>query len=225
MTRLEIVEFYRKYKTQIIAEMQEYLDQPLKNMVKLDNSTYLVIEDGIEAEYYFRKQQLTQNYFPDSDVFKYIDDSTRNNYNLSWKFSDTTNKELKTSKNFLRALASGLKVVVDFISNNEVDSISFAPASKGHENLYFGSTFVNRLKTLLGGEYDIIFNKDDSQIILVNKKVSKLKQAVIEKRAAITNLEESTLYWKYPLLHSDTPLNVKVKNKIKKSVIKKLYLN
>jgi hypothetical protein len=217
MNRSEIVNFYRSYRNQVLAEMQEYMDMPIEKVVKLGRFTYLVSEGPLEAEYSFKIKHI------DYKTSKYIDANSKHSYDLMWNFVSDVPNELKNKKNFLRILASGLQVINDFVSNNEIDSISFSGASKGHENLYFGSAFTNRLKQLLGSQYDIVFDRENSTIMVINKEVSKLKSEAIKKRAQITNLEESTQYWKYPHLHPETPVNVKIKNEIKKRVIKSLY--
>ena len=218
MTKSQVIKFYRLYRNQVLAEMQEYMDMPLEKMIKLDRFTYLVHEGKLEAEYFFRTKYV------DDAVLKYLDSESKHNYDLMWTFIPSVPEELKTKKNFLRVLASGLKVIDDFVSNNQVDSISFSGATKGHENIYFGTTFTNRLKQLLGDKYDIIFDRDSSTILMINKAASKVKSEAIKKRAEITNLQEAIQYWKYPLKHSETPQNVKIKSEIKKRVIKSLYL-
>lgn len=218
MTKSQVIKFYRSYRGQVLAEMQEYMDMPLEKMIRLDKLTYLVVEGKLEAEYFFRTKYV------DDTVLKYLDPESKHNYDLMWSFIPSVPDELKTKKNFLRVLASGLKVIDDFVSNNQVDSISFSGATKGHENIYFGTTFTNRLKQLLGDRYDIIFDRDSSTILMINKAVSKVKGEAIKKRAKITNLQEAIQYWKYPLQHPETPQNVKIKSEIKKRVIKSLYL-
>lgn len=218
MTKSEVIKFYRSYRNQVLAEMQEYMDMPLEKMIRLDKLTYLVVEGKLEAEYFFRTKYV------DDTVLKYLDSESKHNYDLMWSFIPSVPDELKTKKNFLRVLASGLKVIDDFVSNNQVDSISFSGATKGHENIYFGTTFTNRLKQLLGDKYDIIFDRDSSTILMINKAVSKVKSEAIKKRAEMTNLQEATQYWRYPHQHVTTPINVKIKSEIKKRVIKSLYL-
>ena len=61
MTRLEIINFYRSYKKQVLSEMTEHMDKPLQNLSKLDDKTYLVSEDELQAEYKFTKQQIYKN--------------------------------------------------------------------------------------------------------------------------------------------------------------------
>ncbi len=214
MTKLDIISFYKSYKFLILKEMQELLDQPLENIAKIDNFHYKVWEGDVAAIFYFRK-----NYFDSPNL--YFDISKVNNtYSLSWKFEESS---IKNSKNFLRVLASGYQVITDFISNNSPEVISFGGLSKGHDNLYNGEVFQNRLKTLLGEEYDIISNIENSSIYIINKTVSNIKQEAILKRSEITSIQESITYWKYPHLHPSTPKNVRVKSKIKKRVIENLY--
>ena len=55
MNTNEIIKFYKAYKTQIINEVQEYLDQPLKNMEKTSDTHYKVSEDNISASIRFRR--------------------------------------------------------------------------------------------------------------------------------------------------------------------------
>jgi len=213
MKKADIINFYKSYKSLIIKEMQEYLDQPLDNITQLDNFNYKVYEDGISAIFTFRK-----NYFeipnPSFDI-----NGVKNTYSLSWKWGEGVKD--KNPKNFLRVLASGYQVINDFILNKSPEVISFGGLSKGHDTLYRGNTFQSRLKTLIGGEYDVWVDGDS--IFIIHKTVSNLKQESIIKRSEITSMQESLIYWKYPQLHPSTPKNVKIKLKIKKRIIENLY--
>jgi hypothetical protein len=216
MNRNEIVKFYKDYKNQIINEVQEYLDQPLKNMEKISDTNYKVSEDNISANIRFRRNfyDRPNQYF---DIY-----NIKNTYSLEWTWG-FEDKNQRTPKNFLRVLASCYKVLNDFIKNKNPEVISFSGMSKGHDSLYFGSTFQKRLKTLFGEKYDIVFDREKSAIYIIDKEVSNIKNESINKRSQITSLQEATTYWKYNHLHPDTPLNVKIKSKIKKIVLEKIY--
>ena len=218
MNTNEIIKFYKAYKTQIINEVQEYLDQPLKNMEKTSDTHYKVSEDNISASIRFRRNfhDMPNQYFDIDDV--------RDTYSLEWGWGwEMEDLNQRTPKNFLRVLASHYKVLDDFIKNKDPEVISFSGMSKGHDTLYFGDTFQKRLKTLFGDKYDIILDKDKSVIYIINKEVSNVKSESINKRSQTTSLQEATTYWKYNHLHPDTPLNVKIKSKIKKRVLEKIY--
>jgi hypothetical protein len=219
MNTNEIIKFYKAYKTQIINEVQEYLDQPLKNMEKTSDTHYKVSEDNISASIRFRRNF---HYMPN----QYFDiDDVRDTYSLEWGWGWDVEMDAKdrNPKNFLRVLASCYKVLDDFIKNKDPEVISFSGMSKGHNALYFGDTFQKRLKTLFGEEYDIIFDREKSIIYIINKEVSNVKSESINKRSQTTSLQEATTYWKYNHMHPDTPLNVKIKAKIKKRVLEKIY--
>ena len=47
----------------------------------------------------------------------------------------------------------------------------------------------------------------------------------IQKLSQHTSLLEAIIRWEYPLLHPTTPINVKIKAKIKQKVLEKIYLN
>jgi hypothetical protein len=209
MNKSDIITFYKSYKSLIIKEMQEYLDQPLKDIEPIGSFNYRVYEGDIAAIFTFRRIYLHDN--------PYFDGSDKNTYSLSWRWDDS----IKSNKNFLRVLASGYQVINDFILDKSPDVISFGGLSKGHETLYTGSTFQKRLKTLFGEEYDV--ENDDDVIYLIHKTISKSKSESIIKRSEVTSIQESIIYWKYPHLHPLTPKNVKIKSKIKKRIIENLY--
>lgn len=220
MTKQEIINFYRRYKTQILNEMKEYLDMPLKNIKKISNYDYLVSEDNIEAKFSIRSK-----YFTDSHkAHQYFPKNTDKTYEISWSFAFDMEDKYKNPQSFLRVTATAYKVLKDFIENEQPNVITFSGLSKGHESIYYGDTFLNRLKILFGDEYDIIFNKEDSIIYIINKTISLIKNEAILKRANQTSLQESIIYWKYSNSHPSTPLNIKIKNKIKNKIINNLYL-
>lgn len=213
----DIKKFYKEYKDQILKEIQEYLDQPLKNMNKLSDTIYNVSEDGISANIYFRK-----NYYDEPNEYFDIKSLT-NTYSLEWKWTSDNEVKNRTPKNFLRVLSSCYKVLDDFIKTKNPEVISFSGLSKGHDSIYFGNTFKKRLKNLFGEEYDIVFDEAKSVVYIIDKKISNIKKESIKKRSETTSLQESTLYWKYNHLHPDTPVNVRIKSKIKKRVLEKVF--
>ena len=212
----DIKKFYKDYKSQILKEIQEYMDQPLKNMKKISNTSYNVSEDGIDANIRFKKKYYTvpRPYFDINTV--------KNIYSMEWWWGDT-DIENRTPKNFLRILASCYKVLDDFIKVKNPEVISFSGISKGHNSVYFGNTFQKRLKTLFGEKYDITYDETELVVYIINKEVSNIKSESINKRSKITSLQEATIYWKFNHLHPKTPLNIKIKSKIKKRVLEKIY--
>ena len=220
MNKQEIIYFYKSYKNQILNEMKEYLDMPLKNVKKLGEYDYLVSEDNIEAKFSIRPK-----YFSDSHRgHKYFSKNTDKTYEISWSFDFDAPSDIKNPKNFLRITATSFKVLNDFIENNQPNVITFSGLSKGHESIYYGDTFLKRLKTLFGDEYDIVADKEDSLIYIINKTISSVKNEAILKRSKQTSIQESIIYWKYPQMHPSTPTNIKIKNRIKNRIIKNLYL-
>jgi hypothetical protein len=220
MNKQEIISFYKLYKNQILNEMKEYLDMPLKNIKKIGKYEYNVSEGNIEAKFiirpkYFSDSHKGHNFFP-----KNIDKT----FDISWSFSNEMVQNDKTPQSFLRVTATAYKVLNDFIKNEQPNVISFSGLSKGHESVYYGDVFLKRLKTLFGDEYDIAADKETSIIYIINKTISLIKNESIVKRATQTSLKESIIYWKYPNLHPNTPINIKIKNQIKTKIIKNLYL-
>jgi len=220
MNKQEIIDFYKSYRNQILNEMQEYLDMPLKNVKKLGEYDYLVSEDNIEAKFTIRPKYFSPSY----DAYKYFPEDTDKTFDISWSFAFDAPSNIKNPKNFLRVTATSYKILNDFIENKQPNVIEFSGLSKGHESVYYGDVFLKRLKTLFGDEYDIVTDKDTSMIYIINKTVSLLKNEAILKRSKQTTIQESIIYWKYPQLHPSTPTNIKTKNKIKNKIIKNLYL-
>lgn len=220
MVRQEIINFYKRYKTQILNEMKEYLDIPLKNIKKISSYDYLVSEGNIKAKFSIRSK-----YFTDSHKgHQFFPKNTDKTYEISWSFVFDMEDKYKNPQSFLRVTATAYKVLKDFIENEQPNVITFSGLSKGHESIYYGDTFLNRLKILFSSEYDIIFNKEDSIIYIINKTISLIKNEAILKRANQTSLQESITYWKYPNSHPSTPPNIKIKNQIKNKIINNLYL-
>jgi hypothetical protein len=220
MDKQKIFSFYKSYKNQILNEMKEYLDMPLKNIEKIGKYEYKVYEDNIEADFIIRPK-----YFSDSHKgHNFFPKNTDKTFDISWSFSNNMAQNEKTPKSFLRITATAYKVLNDFIQNEQPNVIAFSGLSKGHESVYYGDVFLKRLKTIFGDEYDIITDKEASMIYIINKTVSLLKNESIIKRATKTSLKESLIYWNYPLLHPSTPINIKIKQKIKQRIIKNLYL-
>ena len=217
MTKQQIREFYRSFKLQILNEIQEYLDIPLDNLEKTNKFEYRVWGDNIIADFTFRKKyyNLPNPYF---DIGK-----SKDSYELEWRWNQDMNKQFKNPKSFLRTWASGYQVIYDFLKDNNPQVLSFSGLSKGHDNIYFGETFLKRLKTLLKNEYDIIVDKEESTLYIINKTFSNIKNEVILTRSNLTSLNEAVIYWKYPDLHPSTSKNVRIKNKIKQRVIQNLY--
>ena len=86
MTKQEIINFYKQYKIQILNEMKEYLDIPLKNINKIGKYDYIVEEDGIEAKFTIRPK-----YFSDSHKgYQYFSKNVDKTYEISWLFTDNT---------------------------------------------------------------------------------------------------------------------------------------
>jgi hypothetical protein len=220
MNKQEIISFYKLYKNQILNEMKEYLDMPLKNIKKIGKYEYNVSEGNIEAKFIIRPK-----YFSDSHKgHNFFLKNTDKTFDISWSFSNEMVQNDKTPQSFLRVTATAYKVLNDFIKNEQPNIISFSGLSKGHESIYYGDVFLKRLKILFGDEYDIATDKEVSIIYIINKTISLIKNESIVKRATQTSLKESIIYWKYPNLHPNTPINIKIKNQIKTKIIKNLYL-
>jgi hypothetical protein len=220
MTKKELILFYKTYKNQILNEMKEYLDMPLKNIEKIGRYEYKVYEDNIEANFIFKFKSFSPSY----GAYKYFPKNTDKTFDISWSFSTKVNQDNKTPQSFLRVTATAYKVLNDFIQNEQPNVIAFSGLSKGHESVYYGDIFLKRLRVLFGDEYDIVTDKEASMIYIINKTVSLLKNESIVKRSQQTSLQESIIYWKYPNLHPSTPANIKLKNKIKNKIIKNFYI-
>jgi hypothetical protein len=221
MNKKEIISFYKRYKNQVLTEMREYLDIPLKNIKMLDDYTYIAYEDNLEVKFTFKPKYFSTFY---SAIYSYFSENTDKTYEISWDFDPSVSKNDKTPKNFLKILATSFKVLDIFFKNKTPNVVTFSGLSKGHESIYYGDTFLKRLKTLFGEENDIVANKENSVIYIINKTVSLVKSEAILKRATRTSLQESIIYWKYSHLHPSTPNNIKVTNKIKNKIIRDLYL-
>jgi hypothetical protein len=220
MNRQEIISFYKSYKNQILNEMKEYLDMPLKNIEKIGKYDYKIDEEGVEANFIFRPRYFSHSH----RGHNFFQRNTNKTFEISWSYSNDIPKDKRTPQSFLRITATTFKVLNDFIENEQPNVIVFSGLSKGHESIYYGDTFLKRLKTLFGGEYDVVADKEDSLIYIINKTVSLVKNEAILKRSEQTSIQESIIYWKYPQMHPSTPTNIKIKNRIKNRIIKNLYL-
>jgi hypothetical protein len=220
MNKQEIISFYKLYKNQILNEMKEYLDMPLKNIKKIGKYEYNVSEGNIEAKFIIRPKYFSDSY----NGHNFFPKNADKTFDISWSFSNEMVQNDKTPQSFLRITATAYKVLNDFIKNEQPNVISFSGLSKGHESIYYGDIFLKRLKMLFGDEYDIATDKEASMIYIINKTISLIKNESIVKRATQTSLQESIIYWKYPNLHPNTPINIKIKNQIKTKIIKNLYL-
>lgn len=197
--------------------MREYLDIPL-NFHKVNNNEYIIDDDNVNVIFTFRKK------YTDTPV-PYFDINQANQaYDVMWDWKEPMDDKHKTPQNFLRVLATSYSILSDFINTTQPNILSFSGITKGHNNVYFGETFVNRLNNLFNEEYDVILDKDNFRVLIINKTISTLKKDAIYKRAEKTSMQESIIYWKYPHLHPSTPTNIKIKNKIKQQVIKNLYI-
>jgi hypothetical protein len=220
MNKQEIANFYKSYKNQILNEMKEYLDIPFKNIEKTGKYDYKIDEEGVEANFIFRPRYFSHSH----RGHNFFQRNTNKTFEISWSYSNDIPKDKRTPQSFLRITATTFKVLNDFIENEQPNVIVFSGLSKGHESIYYGDTFLKRLKTLFGGEYDVVADKEDSLIYIINKTVSLVKNEAILKRSEQTSIQESIIYWKYPQMHPSTPTNVKIKNMIKNRIIKNLYL-
>lgn len=220
MNKQEIANFYKSYKSQILNEMREYLDMPFKNVEKTGKYDYKIDEEGVEANFIFRPRYFSHSH----RGHNFFQRNTNKTFEISWFYSLDTPTSKRTPQSFLRITATTYKILNDFIENEQPNVIVFSGLSKGHESIYYGDTFLKRLKTLFGDEYDIVADKEDSIIYIINKTVSLAKNEAILKRSEQTSIQESIIYWKYPQIHPSTPKNVKMKNVIKNRIIKNLYL-
>ena len=156
MNKQEIANFYKSYKSQILNEMREYLDMPFKNVEKTGKYDYKIDEEGVEANFIFRPRYFSHshrghNFFPRN---------TNKTFEISWFYSLDTPTSKRTPQSFLRITATTYKILNDFIENEQPNVIVFSGLSKGHESIYYGDTFLKRLKTLFGDEYDIVADID-----------------------------------------------------------------
>jgi hypothetical protein len=217
LNKNQIRSFYISYKELILKEIKEYLDIPFI-FHKINNNEYIIDDDNVNVIFNFRIK-----YFDNPSPYFNINQANKA-YDVVWDWGKAMNDKHKTPQNFLRVLATSYSILNDFINNIQPDVISFSGLTKGHNSIYFGETFINRLRNLFNEEYDIILDKDNFRVLIVNKTISTLKEDAINKRADKTSIQESIIYWKYPHLPPSTPSNVKIKNKIKQRVIKNLYI-
>jgi hypothetical protein len=145
MDKTKVIAFYKRYKDQILTEMREYMDIPLKNVNMLDDYTYIAYENNIEVKFTFKPKYFS-NF--SSANYSYFPENTDKTYEISWEFDSSVSKNDKTPKNFLRILATSFKVLDMFLKNKSPNVITFSGLSKGHESIYYGDTFLKRLKTL-----------------------------------------------------------------------------
>jgi hypothetical protein len=221
MTQQQIKQFYKAYKQQILDEMQEYYDMPLKHVEKIDDNKYIAYEDNIKVIFIF-----TRRFGGDLERLPNIVDKklVKEYYEISWTWDPQMDEIYKTTKNFLKVSGTSFKIIYDFIrSKPNIQIIAFSGLLPGHNSIYSGS-FSKKLKHIFGGEYRIYINSEDSQYMLINKSVLDIdKHGGVQKLSQQTSLLEAIIKWEYPLLHPSTPSNVKIKAKIKQKILKNIY--
>ena len=221
MTQQQIKQFYKAYKHQILDEMQEYYDMPLKYVEKIDNNKYTAYEDNIKVIFTF-----TRRFGSDLEKLPNIVDKRliKEYYEISWGWSPEMDEKYKNTKNFLRVSGTSFKIISEFIqSKPNIQIISFSGLLPGHNSIYSGS-FAKKLKHMFGEEYRIYVNSEESQYMIINKSILDIdKHGGIQKLSQHTSLLEAIIRWEYPLLHPATPKNIKIKAKIKQKVLENIY--
>lgn len=220
MTQQQIKEFYKAYKQQILDEMQEYYDMPLKHIEQIDDNQYQAYEDNIKVIFTF-----TRRFSGDLLNLPNIIDKNlvKEYYEISWKWKDMK-EQYKTTQNFLRVSGTSFKIISEFLKTKpNIKILSFSGLLPGHDSIYSGS-FSKKLKHMFGDEYRIYIDNENSRYMLINKSVINIEShGGIQKLSQHTSLLEAIIRWEYPLLHPSTPINVKIKSKIKQKVLKLVY--
>lgn len=222
MNKEQIRTFYKTYKQQILDEMQEYYDIPLKHIEQINNNQYIAYDDNIEVIFTFIRRFGSDLLNLPNIVDKNL---VKEYYEISWEWKNTEDK-YKTPQNFLRVSGTSFKIISEFLQTKpNIKILSFSGLLPGHDSIYSGS-FSKKLKHMFGDEYKIYIDNENSRYMLINKSIIDIKNhGGIQKLSQHTSLLEAIIRWEYPLLHPTTPINVKIKAKIKQKVLEKIYLN
>lgn len=226
MNKQQIMQFYKAYKQQILDEMQEYYDMPLQHIEKIDDNKYIAYEDNIKVVFTF-----VRRFGGDLSKLPNIVDKNLVNeyYERSWDWAEDTPAIERNAKNFLRVAGTSFKITKQFFQNKlKCKVLLFTSAKSGHDNIYSDkSRYSKKLITILGDQYHYIADPDNFRYWIINKDVINYKDQnhlILRMEILKETLDEAVQARYFPLRHSSTPINVKIKAKIKQRVLKKIYL-
>lgn len=223
MNKKQISEFYKSYKQKCLSEVREHYGNLLPGFEKLDKNKYTIYDekDQISAIFTFRNQ-----YGSDLDKLPSIVDRklVTHYVEVSFDFDNNMPNQNKTKENLLRVLGTSPKVVIEYIeSNSNIQVIYFSAATKGHESIYSGS-YKDLIQTYFGEQYDIVQDSENVNFFIIDKSVIDTNNhGGVRKLSESTSFANALIYWKYPHLHPSTPVNVRIKSKIKQRVIKNIF--
>ena len=226
MNHQQIRKFYKAYQKQILDEMQEYYDMPLKYIEKINENKYIAYEDNIKVIFTFvRRFGSDLSKLPNKIDKNLIKDY----YERSWNWDESTPENERNAKNFLRVIGSSFSITKNFLQTKpNIKIILFTSLSSGHDTIYNDkSRYSKKLLLILGDQYEYITDPENFRYWIVNKDVIDYKsQNHIQLRMEILGetLNESIQFRHFPLRHSSTPINIIIKNKIKQRILENIYL-
>jgi cytidyltransferase-like protein len=189
---------YREYA------LNELFEKDLPNIDKISNTEYIVGNgDDIEAKYYFRLEYREKGI-----------------WSINWEF--TLNNTNNSPEAWKQITATSLKVLQDFIKNNEPRYINISGNTNIKTTIY--KSYSKKLEDLFNNQYKID-NSDEFNIIM--KSIEEINQSGIKKRMETMNesYDQALDYWQNGDINSKSKIerNKSILNKIKREVLKELY--
>ena len=190
-----------KYKEYVLNELFE---KDLPNIDKISNTEYIVGNgDDIEAKYYFRLEYREKGI-----------------WSINWEF--TSNNTNTSPEAWKQITATSLKILQDFIKNNEPRYINISGNTNIKTTIY--KSYSKKLEDLFNNQYKID-NSDEFNIIM--KSIEEINQSGIKKRMETMNesYDQALDYFQNGDINSKSKIerNTSVLNKIKREVLKEIY--
>ena len=196
-----MIEKKNQYKEYVLNELFE---KDLPNIDKISNTEYIVGNgDDIEAKYYFRLEYREKGI-----------------WSINWEF--TSNNTNTSPEAWKQITATSLKILQDFIKNNEPRYINISGNTNIKTTIY--KSYSKKLEDLFNNQYKID-NSDEFNIIM--KSIEEINQSGIKKRMETMNesYDQALYYWQNGDINSKSKIerNKSILDKIKREVLKELY--
>ena len=190
-----------QYKEYVLNELFEK-DLPIIN--KISNTEYIVGNgDDIEDKYYFRL------IFRKDGIWA-----------IHWEF--TSNNTNTSPEAWKQITATSLKILQDFIKNNEPKYINISGNDKIKTDIY--KSYSKKLEALFNNQYKI---DNSGEYNIVMELIEEVAKDSIKKRMETLNesYEQALYYWQNGDINSKSKIerNNSLLKQIKREVLKELY--
>lgn len=215
--------FVKDYYSSYFKLIMEVFDKPLSNITKLSDNTFKISEDNTEAIISFDEVQLDEYDIKQLDISQ-----VKNVYDISWYF---TSKSDNSSSSWKRVISTLPKVINNFMSNHNVDVLTFSPLDKTDVNrIYSHPIFKSYINKIFGDKYIFdrkwltnmcfLYKKEFDRSLL--KEVEKISSKTNKSKKEIYNMLTENISSKKNLKGSS--LTSYIKEQIERIVLKKIYI-